>query len=266
MDLWESIILGIVQGLTEFLPVSSSGHIVLGEAILGAHSEESLAFTVLVHFATVLSTLIIFRQFIAETIRELFVPRWNEAKDFALWVVISMLPVLVIGLFFKEEVEALFEGRLALVGGALLFTGTLLLVTLWAPKQAGTITPMKAFLIGIAQAVAVIPGVSRSGSTIATGLLLGVDKGLMARFSFLMVIPPILGAMLMDTKDMVEQSQAGTLDIAITPLLGGFLAAFVTGLLACTWMIRIVQQGKLQYFAYYCFAVGAAAIGYTVMT
>lgn len=264
MSIWESIILGVIQGLTEFLPVSSSGHIVLGEAILRAHSEESLAFTVVVHFATVLSTIIIFRQFIADTFKGLLVPRWNEAKDFALWVVISMLPVLVVGLFFKEEVEALFEGRIALVGTALLFTGALLLVTLWAPKKTGGVTPLKSLIIGIAQAIAVIPGVSRSGSTIATGLLLGVDKSLMARFSFLMVIPPIIGAMLMDTKDMIEKSQAGTLDINFLPLVAGFLAAFITGLLACRWMIRIVQQGKLQYFAYYCFAVGAIAIGYAL--
>jgi len=266
MSIWESIILGVIQGLTEFLPVSSSGHIVLGEAILSAHSEESLAFTVVVHFATVLSTIIIFRQFIADTFKGLLVPRWNEAKEFALWVIISMLPVLVVGLFFKEEVEALFEGRIVLVGTALLCTGALLLVTLWAPKKTGGVTPLKSLVIGIAQAIAVIPGVSRSGSTIATGLLLGVDKSLMARFSFLMVIPPIIGAMLMDTKDMIEKSQAGTLDINFVPLLAGFLAAFITGLLACRWMIRIVQQGKLQYFAYYCFAVGATAIGYALST
>lgn len=262
MNFWESIILGIIQGLTEFLPVSSSGHIVLGEAILGAHSEESLAFTVVVHFATVLSTIIIFRSFIADTFKGLLMPRWNEAKDFAVWVLLSMLPVLVVGLFFKEEVAHLFEGRIGLVGLALLFTGSILLVTLWAPRKTGGVTPGKSLLIGLAQAIAVIPGISRSGATIATGLLLGVDKNLMARFSFLMVIPPIIGAMLIDTKDMLEKSQAGTLEISFLPLAAGFAAAFLTGLLACRWMIRIVQHGKLQYFAYYCFVIGLIAIGY----
>lgn len=263
MNVWESIILGIIQGLTEFLPVSSSGHIVLGEAILNVHSEESLAFTVLVHFATVLSTVIIFRQFIFDTFKGIFAPRWNEAKDFAIWVIVSMLPVLVVGLFFKTEVEALFSGKIGLVGIALLVTGTLLLLTLWSGQKAGRVTPLRAFIIGLAQAIAVIPGISRSGATIATGLLLGVDRQLMARFSFLMVIPPIFGAMLIDTKDMISVAASGTMNVAFLPLLAGFMAAFITGLVACRLMIRIVQLGKLQYFAYYCFAIGLLAIGYS---
>ncbi len=265
MNLFEAIILGIIQGLTEFLPVSSSGHILLGEAVLGTHTEESLAFTVVVHFATVLSTIIVFRRFIIDTLKGLLQPDGREHRLFAGHILLSMLPVLVVGLFFKDAVEALFEGSLAWVGAALLFTGLLLLLTLRAPRTTGPVTGLKALLVGIAQAVAVTPGISRSGATIATGLLLGIDKSLMARFSFLMVIPPIIGAMLLDGKDMWEAHQAGTLAIDPLVLLGGFVAAFITGLLACRLMIRIVQKGQLQYFAYYCFLVGLLAIGYTLL-
>lgn len=266
MTIADAIIIGFLQGLTEFLPVSSSAHIVLGEVLLGTTSSESLAFAIVIHFATVLSTLIVFRQFIQDTFRGLFNTEWNEAKKFALHVVLSMIPVTIVGLLFRDSVEAMFNGQVLLVGGALWVTGTLLLMTgLLAKENAGPVTAAKAFIVGIAQAVAVIPGISRSGSTIATGLLLGIDKKKMARFSFLMVIPPITGIMLLDAIDMYEQSQSGGISLDIGVMIAGFLTAFATGWVACKWMVQIVQRGKLQYFAYYCYLVGGIAILYALI-
>lgn len=260
MSYIEAIILGIIQGLTEFLPVSSSGHIVLGEAILNTKSNDNLAFTIVVHFATVISTIVVFRKDILLIIRDLFSFKWNPSTRFVLFIVISMIPVMIAGLLFKDEVEAMFEGRIMLVGFMLVLTGLILLSTLLASKKTKELNAGSAFVIGIAQAIAVIPGISRSGSTISTALLFGIDREQAARFSFLMVIPPIIGIMLLDALDMVKQQQTGDLSIQPIILLIGFIAAFLTGLIACKWMIRIVKTGKIQYFAYYCFLVGIIAI------
>ena len=258
MTVLEAIILGIVQGLTEFLPVSSSGHIVLGEALLNTQSKDNLLFAVLVHLATVLSTVLVFYKEILEIVKGVLRFKWNEEAKFVVNILVSMLPVLVVGLFFKEEVEQFFDDRIAFVGAMLIVTGTLLLITKFATKRLNSLKPHNAFIIGLAQAIAVLPGISRSGATIATGLLLGVSKTEIAKFSFLMVVPPIAGAALLDFKEYLEQPAMVTQSSA--SLLAGFLAAFGTGLVACKWMIEIVKKGKIQYFAFYCFLIGLIAI------
>lgn len=256
MSLLESIILGIVQGLTEFLPVSSSGHLELGKALLGIEASEDVTFTVVVHGATVLSTIVIFWRDILGLFRGLFSPGWNESRRYIALLLVSSIPVVIVGLFFKDQVESLFTNNVLLVGCLLLFTGTLLSFTYYAPKQGGPVTFKTCLIIGLAQAVSVLPGISRAGATIATGLLVGVDKSKVARFSFLMVLVPILGA---NAKDILDGGMANS-TVAPLPLLAGFIAAFVSGALACRWMIAIVTRGKLIYFAYYCFAVGTIAI------
>lgn len=258
MTLIEAIILGIIQGLTEFLPVSSSGHIELGTVLLGVQSKDNLLFSVIVHCATALSTIVVFRKDIAEIFAGLFSVEWNESKDYAAKILLSMVPVLVIGLLFKDQIESFFGGNVLLVGLMLLLTGTLLALTYYAKDQAGIVTYPKALIIGIAQAVAIMPGISRSGSTIATALLAGVEKGRAAKFSFLMVLGPIIGASLLELKDYLEAPVAN--GIGTVPLVVGFLAAFISGLLACQWMIAIVKRGKLIYFAIYCFIIGTVAI------
>lgn len=260
MSFIEAIILGIIQGLTEFLPVSSSGHLVLGEAILQTGTKDNLAFTVIVHFATVLSTVVIFRKEIFEIIRDLFEFRMNDSTKYVILILISMIPVFLVGLFLKDQVEALFEGKILMTGLMLIVTGLVLFITLWSPPTHKRLSPFKALLIGIAQAIAVLPGISRSGTTISTALLLGVDRTKATKFSFLMVIPPIFGIMLIDGKEMFEQHSAGSLSIDPLVILAGFFAAFITGLFACKAMVAIVKKGKLQYFAYYCFAIGITAI------
>ncbi|MBC2606769.1 undecaprenyl-diphosphate phosphatase [Pelagicoccus albus] len=256
MSLLEAIILGIIQGLTEFLPVSSSGHLELGKAILGIETTEDVTFTVVVHGATVLSTIVIFWRDIMDLFRGLFTTSWNESKQYIAMLIISSFPVIFVGLFFKDEVESLFTGNVLLVGCMLLLTGALLSFTYYSPKEGGPVTYKKAIIIGIAQAIAVMPGISRSGSTIATGLLLGVDKKKVARFSFLMVLIPILGA---NCKEILDGEMANSV-VPPIGLIAGAIAAFLAGVLACKWMIAIVTRGKLIYFAYYCFAAGVIAI------
>ena len=258
MTLIEAIILGIIQGLTEFLPVSSSGHIELGTVLLGVQSEDNLLFSVVVHGATALSTIVVFRKDIADIFVGLFTLEWNESKDYAAKILLSMVPVLVVGLMFKDQVESFFGGNVLLVGLMLLLTGMLLALTYYAKDRTGIVTYPKALIIGVAQAVAIMPGISRSGSTIATALLAGVEKSRAAKFSFLMVLGPIIGASLLELKDYLEAPVAN--GIGVTPLVAGFLAAFISGLLACQWMIAIVKRGKLIYFAIYCFIVGTIAI------
>lgn len=257
MSLLESIILGILQGLTEFLPISSSGHLELGKAILGIEAAQDVTFTVVVHGATVLSTIVVFYKEIWELFRGLFAFRRNESTEYIAKLILSALPVIFIGLFFKEEVESFFTNNVLLVGGMLLVTGTLLAFTERAERRGGDVTYAKCLAIGVAQAIAVMPGISRSGATIATALLLGIDSRKAARFSFLMVLIPIMGA---NAKEAIDGNMAESA-VGFWPLLIGFLAAFVSGVIACRWMIRIVTRGKLIYFAYYCFAVGAVAIG-----
>ncbi len=263
MEWFEALILGIIQGLTEYLPVSSSGHLAIGQALFGLNSgEDNLAFTVLLHIATVLSTIVILWREIVWLFTDLFKFKWNEGTKYIVNIIISMIPVGIVGLFFKDKVEEVFGSGLLVVGICLMVTASLLAFSYWAkPRQREHISPWHAFIIGIAQALAVLPGLSRSGSTIATGLLLGNKKEKLAQFSFLMVIPPILGEALLDAKDMVEVGVAASLG-GISPLaaLIGFLAAFIVGCLACKWMVDIVKRGKLIWFALYCAVVGLATI------
>jgi undecaprenyl-diphosphatase len=263
MDWLEALILGIIQGLTEFLPVSSSGHLELGKAILGVNAEKSLIFTVVVHGATVLSTIVVFYKDIWNLLKGLFAFRWNEETKYILKIFISMIPVLILGLWFKDEVESFFTGNVLFVGFMLLVTSLLLASTYIIKKNNRKISYLDSLIIGIAQAFAVLPGISRSGATISTGLLLGDKKANIARFSFLMVLIPIIGANLKDIADGAVTSEGG---IGVIPLVVGFLAAFISGLLACKWMIGIVKKGKLIYFAIYCFIVGTVAILITLLS
>lgn len=262
MEWFEAFILGIVQGLTEYLPVSSSGHLAIGAHLFGMSGEENLTFTVAVHVATVLSTVVILWKEIVWIFADIFKWKWNEGMKYAVNILVSMIPVAIVGLLFKDKVEEIFGSGLLVVGICLLVTAALLAFSYFArPRQRENISPLHAFIIGIAQALAVLPGLSRSGSTIATGLLLGNKKERLAQFSFLMVIPPILGEALLDVKDMAElgvsQAMAGLSPVA---LVVGFLAAFVSGCLACQWMVNLVKKGKLIWFAVYCAVVGIATI------
>ncbi|HSG67540.1 MAG TPA: undecaprenyl-diphosphate phosphatase [Bacteroidales bacterium] len=260
MNWLEALILGIVQGLTEFLPVSSSGHLELGKVILGVNAERSLIFTVVVHGATVLSTIVVFYKDIWQLLKGLLAFRWNEETQYVARILLSMVPVLILGLFFKEEIEQFFNGNVMFVGFMLLFTSMLLLSTYLIKHNDRKINFADSFIIGIAQALAVLPGISRSGATISTGLLLGNKKANIARFSFLMVLIPIIGA---NFKDIYDGGASAANGIGITPLLVGFFAAFISGLLACKWMIGIVKRGKLVYFALYCFIIGSVAVIYS---
>lgn len=262
MEWFEALILGIVQGLTEYLPVSSSGHLAIGATLFGMNGEENLTFTVAVHVATVLSTCVILWREIVWLFADLFKFKWNEGTKYVVNILISMIPVAIVGFLFKDKVEEIFGSGLLIVGICLLITASLLAFSYYAkPRQRENISPLHAFIIGIAQAIAVLPGLSRSGSTIATGLLLGNKKEKLAQFSFLMVIPPILGEALLDVKDMAEvgvsEAMAGISPVALAI---GFVAAFVSGCLACKWMINIVKKGKLVWFAVYCAVVGIVAI------
>lgn len=263
MDWLQALILGIVQGLTEYLPVSSSGHLAIGQELFGMDSGEGkLAFTVLLHIATVLSTVVILWKEIVWIFKDLFKFQWNEGTKYAVNILISMIPVAIVGFFFKDKVEEIFGTGLNVVGVCLLITATLLAFSYFAkPRQKENISPLHAFIIGIAQAIAVLPGLSRSGSTIATGLLLGDKKERLAQFSFLMVIPPILGEMLLDIKDVADQGVSAAFG-GISPLavIIGFISAFIVGCMACKWMINIVKKGKLIWFAVYCAIVGLAIL------
>ncbi len=260
MDVFDAIILGIIQGFTEFLPVSSSGHLELGKAILGDNSipEESLLFTVILHFATALSTIVVFRKDIVEIITSLLKFSWNENTQFVSKIVISMLPAVVVGLFFEEELESFFGGNIAFVGVMLLVTALLLWLADRSQNTGKTVTFKNALVIGLSQAVAMLPGISRSGATISTSVLLGNDKSKAARFSFLMVIPLIFGKIAKDILGGELTTQATN----FTTLGIGFIAAFLSGLIACTWMIKLVKKSKLSYFSIYCVLVGLLAIGF----
>ena len=265
MDWIQALILGLIQGLTEYLPVSSSGHLELANAMLGVEIEENLTFDVTLHVATVLSTLVILWSEIDWILKGLFKFQLNEETKYFLNIVVSMIPVGVVGVLFKDKIEALFTGNLLLVGCCLMVTAALLIFTYFAkPRQKEHISWLDAFVIGIAQAVAVLPGISRSGSTIATGLLLGNKKEKLAQFSFLMVITPILGQAQLTVKDFVKGEEAFG-GIGMLPLAIGFLAAFISGCFACKWMINIVKKGKLIYFGIYCAIVGIVAVAYSLL-
>lgn len=263
MSFIEAIVLGIVQGLTEFLPVSSSGHLELTKTILGDSSvpEESLLMTVVLHAATALSTIVIFRKDISELLRGLFKFKNNEEFKYSLKIVLSMIPAAAVGVLLEDEIEQLFGGQILLVGLMLLVTGTLLFLADRAKNTDRKVSNQNALMIGIAQAIAILPGISRSGATISTSVLLGIDRQKAARFSFLMVVPLILGKM---AKDILSGDLMAT-DTEASLLIAGFVAAFVAGLIACQWMIRLVKRSQLKYFSYYCYIVGLAAIIYTLV-
>lgn len=255
----EALVLGVIQGLTEFLPVSSSGHLQIFSALFGIQGEENLTFAVAVHAATVCSTIVVLRKEIWDLLQGLFRFTWNEETIYIAKIVLSMIPVAIVGVFLKDQVEALFGSGLLVVGIALLLTACLLAFAYYArPRAKTTISFRDAFIIGIAQACAVLPGLSRSGSTIATGILLGNNKEKVAKFSFLMVLVPILGEAFLDLmKGDFTQGESG---ISMLPLTVGFLAAFISGFLACSWMLNLVKKGKLIWFAVYCLVVGLSIV------
>lgn len=264
-EIIKALIVGIVQGLTEFLPVSSSGHIVIAQEILGLnHSEEeNLIFAIVLHFATALSTIVVFRKDILEIFRGLFQFKWNEEFRFALKIVLSMIPAALVGVLLKDTLEELFS-NLRLVGFMLLITATLLFIADRSRNTGKDISFRDSFIIGIAQAfAALLPGISRSGSTISTSILLGDDKSKAARFSFLMVLPLILGATAKMYVDANSGEETANFSFEFLPLLVGFLAAFLSGLFACKWMIEFVKKAKLKYFSVYCTIVGLFVIVYT---
>lgn len=260
MNYLEAIILGIIQGLTEFLPVSSSGHLELAKVLFGDNSvpKESLTFTVILHFATALSTLVIFRKDVIEIIKGLFQFKKNEEFLFSIKIIISMIPATFVGLMFEEELEAFFNGNVLLVGFMLLITGLLLFLADKAKNTDKNVSNVNALIIGLSQAIAMLPGISRSGATISTSVLLGVDRTKAARFSFLMVVPLILGKV---AKDFLGGDISFS-DENFGVMFVGFAAAFLSGLLACKWMITLVKNSKLYYFSIYCFAIGIIAIVY----
>lgn len=258
MGIFEALILGIIQGLTEFLPVSSSGHLEIAKAIFGANAvaKESMFMTVMLHGATAISTIVVFRKEIAEIFKGLFQFKWNEQTIFSLKIIVSMIPAAFVGVAFNDQIEALFESQILLVGMMLLVTSALLFLADKAKTTEKGVSYMHAIIIGIAQAIAILPGISRSGATISTSVILGIDRTRATRFSFLMVVPLILGKM---AKDLLS-SDFTTSDVSVIPVIVGFIAAFITGLLACTWMIKLVRNSKLSYFSIYCAIVGLIAI------
>ncbi len=267
----QALILGLIQGLTEYLPVSSSGHLEIGKMLLGLDPEQGgLTFDIVVHVATVLATIVILWREIIWIVQGLFKFKWNDEARYAFAILVSMVPVAIVGFFMKDSIEALYADehvRTLVVGVCLLITAALLTLThFYKPQEKEEISPLHAFVIGIAQAVAVLPGLSRSGSTIATGLLLGNSKQKLAQFSFLMVIPPILGEALIDFKHIVAPSaeylaeHGAAAAIPTTSLLVGFLAAFVSGCFACKWMIALVKKCKLIYFGIYCAIAGVLVL------
>lgn len=265
-SVFAAILLGIIQGLTEFLPVSSSGHLEITTFILehfGSEGlpEENILMTVVLHAATALSTLFIFRDEVAQIFRGFLQFKWNEEFQFSLKIIISMVPAAVVGVLFDEQIDALFGGRILLVGSMLIVTGLLLFIADKAKNTTQSVNFGQSLIIGIAQAIAILPGISRSGATISTSVILGIDREKAAQFSFLMVVPLIFGKM---AKDILSGEMASE-SAALIPLIAGFVAAFITGLIACKWMISLVKKSQLKYFSYYCFTIGILAIIFTVL-
>lgn len=262
MGWFDAFILGIIQGLTEFLPVSSSGHLEIAKFIFGDNSlpKDSMLMTVVVHAATALSTLLVFRKDIIEIIRGLFQFKWNEETIFSLKIILSMIPAAFVGLYFNDLIENLFGGQLLLVGFMLLVTAVLLVLADRAKTTEKEVSYFDTIIIGIAQAIAILPGISRSGATISTSVLLKIDRSKAARFSFLMVVPLILGKMAQDLMSGEISYESSIL----FPLIIGFISAFITGVIACTWMIKLVKNAKLSYFAVYCTIIGLATISYVL--
>lgn len=261
MNELEALVLGLVQGLTEYLPVSSSGHLALGAELVGAEdAEENMAFTVLVHAATCLSSIIIFWRPILAILRDLLQFKWNEGTRYSAMMLLADLPVIIAGLLVADKIDDFFAGNMTVIGSMWLLTALLLFLTTLVPSHGRDLTFKNTFVVGLAQMIAIMPGLSRSGTTIATGLLLGIDREKVARFSFLMVIIPVLGKTALDAKDALSGEGGGFDNLTFMPALIGFVAAFASGLLACKVMMGIVQKGKAHYFAIYCILVGIFAI------
>lgn len=263
MSTLDAIILGLIQGLTEFLPVSSSGHLEIVKVLLGDDSlpKDSLLFTVFVHGATALSTLVVFRKEVVEIITGLFNFEWNDASKFSVKILVSMVPAALVGIFLESQIESLFHENMLLIGAMLCVTAVLLIVADRAKNTVKDVSNIHAFWIGLAQAIAILPGISRSGATIATSVLLGIDRARAARFSFLMVVPLILGSM---AKSVLEGDLFAQ-ETSIIPLLAGFVAAFGTGVIACKWMILLVKKSRLRYFGVYCALIGITALIFSVV-
>lgn len=265
MTVLEALILGIIQGLTEFLPVSSSGHLFLGQVLLGVKGNEGFLFTIVVHFATALSTVVVFRKDIAQILTDLLKFKWNTGTHFSMLVLISMIPAVIVGLKLEYAIDSITSGDnqstgLIVVGFCLLVTASLLYFSHKRSQGKSEVGVKHALIVGAAQAIATLPGVSRSGATIATGLISGLSREHAARFSFLMVIPVIFGVMAKKTLDVLKGDEVIG-DASFLPLIVGFFAAFVSGWFACKWMINIVKKAKLSYFAVYCLAMGLVSIG-----
>ncbi|MFK7899520.1 MAG: undecaprenyl-diphosphate phosphatase [Cyclobacteriaceae bacterium] len=263
----EALILGIIQGLTEYLPVSSSGHLELSKALLGIEVVDHLLFDVILHFATALSTVVVFRKEINGLIKGAFSSSWNESKQFILFIIVSAIPAIIVGLFFEDTIEGILQlerrTKIITISVFLFITGLLLLSTYYTKKRNGELSMNKVILIGIAQAIATLPGISRSGSTISTSLLLNVENSKASYFSFLMVVPPIVGYTLLKLVKEWSSISSGAYSISTSALIIGFVSSFVVGLFACKWMLQIVRKGKLIYFAYYCFLISGACIIYS---
>ena len=262
MSALETLILGIVQGLTEFLPVSSSGHLELVKAIFGGDYEQQqgLLVTITLHAATAFSTIFVFRKDIVMILSDLLRFKRGESLNFSLKIILSMIPAVIIGLFFEDFIASLFVGKIALVAVMLMITALLLFLADRVNENNKELNYSNTFYIGVIQAIAILPGISRSGATIALAVLLKIDRNKAARFSFLMVIPLILGSMAKSVMDG-DLSQDST---ALLPLLVGFVSAFITGVFACRWMVTLVKKSQLKYFSFYCFTVGALAILFSV--
>ena len=258
MDVLNAIILGIIQGLTEFLPVSSSGHLEIFKVILGDNKlpNESLLMTVILHFATACSTIVVFKDDIKDLILGLFSFEKNDSFWFSVKIILSMVPAVFIGFFFESEIESLFNGNLTIVGSMLILTGALLFLADKAKPSEKKISFSSSLLVGIAQAIAIVPGISRSGATISTAVILGIDKENAAKFSFLMVVPLIIGKVIKD----ITSAETIVNNESVFPLIIGFVFAFITGMIACKWMIKLVKNSKLKYFSIYCFLVGIFSI------
>ena len=258
MEILHAILLGIIQGLTEFLPVSSSGHLEIMKTILGNKqvASQSLLMTVVLHFATALSTIVIFRNEIIDIFKGVLLKKSKEDFQFSIKIILSMIPATIIGLVFNDEMESLFNNQISFVGIMLILTGAILFLADKAKTTNKKVSFFDAIIIGLSQAIAIIPGISRSGATISTAVLLGVDKEKAAKFSFLMVVPLIVGKIL---KDLIDGDDL-FVHASILELSAGFFAAFITGIFACKWMIKIVKNSKLKYFSIYCFVVGLSAI------
>jgi undecaprenyl-diphosphatase len=256
MNFFDAVILGIVQGLTEFLPVSSSGHLEIMKALFGIHPSESFYFTIAVHGATVLSTFVVFRNEIYKLAAGSLKFRMNEETIYVLKLIVSMIPVALVGLFFRNQVEGMFSGNMLFIGSMLIITALILAISHFSKDRGRKIGYLDALIIGIAQAIAVIPGISRSGSTISTGMILGNRKDELAKFSFLMVLVPVIGVNFLEIF-VEDKITSGT---NITVILAGALAAFISGYIACTWMINLVKKSKLIWFSIYCFIVGLLTI------